>query len=207
MYELTVSNFNTDIHHRRTIRLKGYDYSNPGWYFITVNLDNIRCMLACWDAGTLRLLPAGEAVQTYWLAIPLHYLNVILDEYVIMPDHLHGIIRITEKYRPCKDLSCKDVQLNVPAPLQSSNSPPNPYFAQLSPSGCSISVIIRNFKATVKRWCNQNGFPQFKWQSRFYDHIIRNEEELTRIRWYIRRNPAAKTEKYPGLEGRSIHLS
>ena len=107
-----MSYFNPEIHHRKSIRLKGYDYSQPGPYFVTVNLGNIRCMLAGWRNGTLDLTPVGEIVKKYWLEIPKHYPGVEMDEYVVMPDHVHGVMIILDNSTISS--GCKGVQLNAP---------------------------------------------------------------------------------------------
>jgi len=201
-----MSNYNPEIHHRKSVRLKGYDYSKSGYYFVTINLDNVRCMLAVWNTGVLTLTPIGEIIRKYWNEIPLHYPNASMDEFVIMPDHLHGIIGINDSsHGSC---SCKGVQLNAPTnnkPQKTDNTTgnvkqPNPYFAAITPAGRSLSVIIRNFKATVKHWCNEHGYPQFKWQRNFHEHIIRNDEELKLIRYYIQNNPAALQQEFPALK-------
>lgn len=223
-----MSYFNPEIHHRKSIRLKGFDYSQSGSYFVTINLGNIRCMLAGWKNALLNLSAVGAIVNKYWQEIPLHYPNAEMDEYIIMPDHLHGVISIdghvgvSTGYNPVS--ICKGVQLNAPtgttkneSHISQSNVPAatvttaivttttdtakqtDPYFASLSPSGGTLSVIIRNYKASVTRWCKTNGYPQFKWQRNFHEHIIRNDEELQRIRRYIRNNPEALLKEFPGL--------
>jgi putative transposase len=185
---------------------------------VTVCLDNIRCMLAVASSGQtigvghgqplhrhdeplpqkhprqLRLMPIGEIAKKYWMEIPNHYPNVVVDEFVIMPDHMHGILRIGDEGRNCRGVQfsngdtpdCTGVQLNAPT----DKNPRAQHFSELSPAGGSLSVIIRNYKSIVKRWCNENGFPQFKWQRSFFDHIIRDEQSLFQIRQYIRNNPS-----------------
>ncbi len=86
--------FNPEKHHRRSIRLKGYDYSQPGAYFITICTKNRKCLFGNIINGKMILNDAGHIAQNCWLEIPNHYSNVILDEFVIMPNHIHGIIII-----------------------------------------------------------------------------------------------------------------
>ena len=115
----------------------------------------------------------GKKVDLFWNAIPDHHKGVDLDEYVIMPNHLHGIIIIHGN----RDVFRRDVPLNVSR------------FSAISPKKGSLSVIVRTFKGAVRRWALSNGHPEFEWQERFYDHIIRNDRDLHRIRIYIANNP------------------
>lgn len=98
------SNFNPDFHHRRSVRLPGYDYSRPGHYYVTICLRDIRCMLAVVHRGSgphaspsLRLTRLGEVADRYWREIPLHFPHVVPDDYVIMPDHMHGILHLCRR--------------------------------------------------------------------------------------------------------------
>jgi putative transposase len=123
-------------------------------------------------------MPIGEIAKKYWTEIPDHYPNVTLDEFVIMPDHLHGILQIC-------DVAAKNsvgVRHGEPLPTRRNE------YQHVIPK--SLGIIINHFKSAVTRWCNENGFPQFKWQRSFYDHIIRDEQSLFQIRQYIRDNPA-----------------
>jgi putative transposase len=205
--------FSPEIHQRKSTRLTGYDYSAPGFYFITICLENIRCVLAGWDKGNLINSDVGETAKKYWMEIPVHYPNALIDAFVIMPDHLHGILHICEATGD-QSATCRGVLLNAPAPDTSRNSnstmqptstgcnqhPQSGYFSEISSMGGTRSVIIRNYKSAVRNWCNKNGFPQFRWQRGFYDRIIRDESGLEKIRWYIHNNSAALQEQYPGLK-------
>ena len=106
-----MARFNPEVHHRKSFRLSGHDYSSPGHYFVTICLDNIRCMLAIASfvngrdpvgvrhgeplrqkcPRQLQLTPVGNVAKEYWLKIPHHYPNVALDEFVVMPDHVHEL--------------------------------------------------------------------------------------------------------------------
>jgi len=101
----------------------------------------------------------GKIVEQCWVDIPKHFHNSELDYYVIMPNHLHGIIIINPSVE-------------------------TPYMASLP-----LGQIVSKYKAAVKRWANKNGYNSFCWQPRFYDRIIRNEKELYNIRKYIQQNP------------------
>jgi REP element-mobilizing transposase RayT len=116
----------------------------------------------------------GKIANNFWIYIPNHNELIELDYFVVMPNHLHGIIILNENGR-------RDVACNV--------STSGNYFSEISPKKNSVSSIIRSYKSGVSRWAHKNGFKKFQWQSRFYDRIIRNEKELYFIRRYIELNP------------------
>ena len=86
--------YNPEIHHRRSIRLKRYDYSQAGAYFVTVCVKDHACLFGDVEQDEMNLNNAGNMVKTWWLSIPDKYKHVELDEYMIMPNHFHGIIKI-----------------------------------------------------------------------------------------------------------------
>jgi REP element-mobilizing transposase RayT len=205
------------------------------------------------ENGRMILSGIGKIAGEYWAAIPLRFQNVVLDEWVVMPDHIHGIIIIKIKenlgweqnlgekessgidssgnssgnssgkessgidssgnssgnssgkessgidssgnssgnvprHVPTTDIQFQDIQSNEIS-LSDIHSP------RVLSSGIhpliknSLSSIINHYKGDVKKWCNRNGFPHFKWQSRFNDRIIRNDLEFFRIQQYIKDNP------------------
>ena len=89
--------YNPEKHHRRSIRLKGYDYSQPGWYFVTVVTYDRQNLFGHIENGKMILNDGGKIARKCWLEIPHHYPNVNLDEFVVMPNHVHGIIVIVKK--------------------------------------------------------------------------------------------------------------
>jgi REP element-mobilizing transposase RayT len=115
------------------------------------------CIFGEIDDDEMRLSQAGTIAEQCWEEIPKHFSNVELDEFVVMPNHIHGIIIINET-DDIKINYSRDVQLNVPT--------------RLSPKRGSLSVIIRTCKAAVTTECRRNGHNEFRWQSRFYEHII-----------------------------------
>jgi REP element-mobilizing transposase RayT len=175
--------YDPEIHHRRSLRLRSWDYTWPWWYFVTIVVENRQCLFGAITDDHVELSELGRTAQEYWRQIPQHNVDVELDNHVIMPNHMHGIIILN-------DSSCGDVQLNVPTEnTQRFFRTRSEAMAALSPRKQSLSVIIRTFKAAVTTWARRNGFQDFAWQSRFYDHIIRNEADLDRIRTYIANNP------------------
>ncbi len=144
----------------------------------------------------LILSPIGEIIRHFWQAIPDRFPGVGLDEWVIMPDHVHGLIQLGNGLEPRGLLTL--LGDNVP----SGQNVPRRGFTEIEPTSgiqplkpSSLSSIINHFKGNVKRWCNQNGYEEFVWQPRFYEHIVRHDQDLTRIREYIRQNPARYLKK------------
>lgn len=168
-----MNKYNPDKHHRRSIRLKGYDYSQAGAYFVTICTKNRQCLFGNVVNGEMIFNDAGQIARKCWLEIPDHYPNAILDEFVIMPNHIHGIIII-------------NVGANNNSPLQNHSAVQSSPFQ--SPSK-TIGSIIRGFKIGVTKWFRQNTDVYDVWQRNYYEHIIRNDDELNTIRQYIIDNP------------------
>lgn len=156
-------------------RLQGYDYGSPGAYFVTINTKTRMHWFGDVADGGMNRNDVGNIVQKCWLAIPTHHLNVELDEFVVMPDHVHGIITITKQFE-------RDVARNV--------SPQHHKYQQIpSPQSGSLPTIVRSFKSAVSNEIHRTGRANFAWQPRYYDHIVRDEDDLNRIREYIINNP------------------
>lgn len=172
------------VRNRRSVRLRGYDYSRAGAYFITICAQNRRCLFGSITEGAMVLNDAGRAVADCWLQIPDHFAHVELDEYVVMPNHIHGIVIIVgaNNYSP--------LQSNHDSPVQSNDYSPLPANAS-HPTGTArtIGSMVRGFKIGVTQWYRQRSVPSKIWQRNYWDHIIRNESELIRIRRYILDNP------------------
>jgi len=164
--------FEPQKRHRRSIRLHGYDYTQVGAYFVTVVTKNRACLFGEVVDGGVRLSSFGEITCACWRAIPEHFSNVMPDEFVVMPNHLHGIIFINVGARHA-----------VPLPGLSKR------FGK--PLAGSLPIIVGSFKAAVTKQINQlrlnTGAPV--WQRNYYEHIVRSENELIRIREYIANNP------------------
>lgn len=169
-----------------TVRLRGWDYSSAGWYVVTICTRNRQMFFGAVENGVVRLSPIGEIARDYWVQIPQHTTaNVAIDTFVVMPNHIHGIVVILEP--PNTDVETLHCNVSTsPAPPR---APDNP-MAHTSPRAGSLGAIIRSYKSAVSYWCNHNGYTGFGWQARFYDRIIHNERDLQIVRHYIARNPA-----------------
>jgi len=167
-------------HHRCSIRLKGYDYTQPGAYFVTLVAWGRACLFGEIDGETMRLNPVGEVVQHAWLRLP-SFFPIRLDAYVVMPNHFHGIICMGEASAAWA-LPGKQI-----IPADASPQPP--------PKGTepgSLGAIIQNFKSTSTRRANQiNASPGLPlWQRNYFERVIRDEAEMGRIIAYIHANPS-----------------
>ncbi len=173
--------FNPDIHHRRSVRLGDYDYSGAGVYFVTVCVAGRECLFGELAGGAVRLSDAGLAVTDCWLSIPHHFPQADLDEYIVMPNHVHGIIVVDGRGTACRAQTAESFGRPVTG---------------------SLATIIRSFKsAATKRINTQRDNPGVPvWQRSYYEHVIRDDRELAGIRQYIFDNPARweTDENHPG---------
>ena len=162
-------------HHRRSIRLKGYDYSKNGAYFVTICSHNHECIFGRISNGKMRLNSYGEIVQKCWDDLPNHYLNIKLDVFVIMPDHVHGIIFVE----------------NDPDYYAGAGFKPAPTRGSKLTKIHGLPEVVRAFKTFSSRRINEhrNTLGLRVWQRSFIDRVIRNENELARRREYIMNNP------------------
>jgi REP element-mobilizing transposase RayT len=179
--------------HRRSVRLKGYDYTQAGAYFITVCTHRWNCLLATIADEETVLSRYGEIVQKCWDEIPSHFAHAELDTFVIMPNHLHGIVVLTDRstshtggtvgvqHADGLPLDNVGAQHAVPSTTHS--------FHRLPPG--SLPAIIRSFKsASTKRINDWRGTRASSvWQRNYHEHVIRNDSELDRIREYVATNP------------------
>ena len=165
--------YDPERHHRRSIRLKGYDYTQPGAYFVTICTYDRRCLFGRIVDGAMRLNLFGKIVRDEWFKTSQVRQNVVLypHEFVVMPNHIHGIIRIVGNLVGAQRRCAPTCRINV------------------TPG--SLGAIVRAFKSATTRRINQirNTLGQPVWQRDYYEHIIRNEDELDRIRGYIVDNP------------------
>lgn len=178
---------------RRSIRLKGYDYSTEGSYFVTLVVRNREQALGDIQKGKMRLSGVGSIVNQCWLELPEAFPDISLDIYQIMPDHFHGIVVLWENH--CGDLINQIATTNqmatnqIPTGLDAARFGPVVHWQLMKNSRQTLGKIVRHFKAKAAKRIHDAGFTGFQWQSRFHDRIIRDPDELARIRNYIRNNP------------------
>jgi REP element-mobilizing transposase RayT len=210
-----MNNYNPDIHHRRSIRLKGYDYSQEGLYFITICLQDRKCLFGeivgveniqphnfkPENFQTLHFQPrdfqprqkmilndTGKIAVQCWLDIPKHFPNVVLHEYIVMPNHVHGIIELIKSVSP--NVGAENI-----LPLH--HQPRQNEYQKIIPH--SIGSIVRGYKTGVTKWFRNNSVGavgvqnieprQHIWQRNYYEQIIRNQQSYSRITDYIIKNP------------------
>ena len=176
--------YDPNRHHRRSIRLKGYDYSQAGAYFITLCTQDRACLFGKVVNGEMRLNDAGRMVLAEWNRLPERFPHLVLDAFVVMPNHVHGILVITDPAPTAGATLGATVGATVGATLV------------VAPTAPTVGNIIGAFKSRVTveyiRGVKTSGWPPFRgrlWQRNYYEHIIRNERALNAIRQYIMENP------------------
>jgi REP element-mobilizing transposase RayT len=175
--------YNPDIHHRKSIRFKGYDYTQAGAYYITICTYQRQCLFGEIVAGVMHLNLISETLQNCWHRLPQHFPFIELDAFVIMPNHLHGIILITD------DKTTNKNQLFKQPIVQSVSSAQIPTLPKGTESG-SLAALVQNFKSIVTRKINRltRNYGTI-WQQGYHEEIIRDERAYNNIRKYIVENP------------------
>ena len=151
-------------HHRRSIRLPGYDYSQPGWYFITACATRKRPVFGLLDGTGVTLNICGAFVRDAWLALPKRFAHVATGDYIVMPDHFHGLLQLLPRdadAEPCE------------------------------PLGKIVAYFEYNTTSAINSWrAERHGAaPAQVWQRNFYEHIVRDEQEHEAFRFYMAENP------------------
>ena len=169
---------------RRSLRLPGYDYRRNGFYFVTICVDDREPRLGRIVDGRVEWTEAGRMVDAHWRSLPDRFANVALHAYVVMPDHVHGILKMVgAPLVGAPDGTVTDIGAATRAAPTSSDQPP-------------LGDVIGAFKSLTTnayiRGVRHHGWPPFDrrlWQRNYYERVIRNEAELAQIRAYIRANP------------------
>jgi putative transposase len=183
--------YNPEKHHRRSIRLKDYDYSQAGAYYVTICCNQRRFLLGEIINGVMQLNLIGQTVEASWNSLPRHFSFIELDAFIVMPNHVHGIIVITENCRgeafgqTINETNKKSLNPNA-SPSTDANQPIIPCGTK---SG-SLGAIIQNFKSVATR--RVNSLTRNKgtiWQRDYYEEIIRDEKAYENLRRYILENP------------------
>ena len=153
-----------------------WDYTLPGWYFVTICTQRKKPYFGRVENATVNLSSVGKYVDACWKEVPQHHLHVDIDEFVVMPNHMHAIViiggperlpemRKREKFKRIAELD------------------------NVRPKANSLGAIVGSFKSVITRWCGAQNM-EFNWQPRFHDRIIRGKNSLKAIRQYIKDNPA-----------------
>jgi putative transposase len=154
---------NQNRRQRRSVRLRGWNYASAGLYSVTICVHAKECVFGEVERGEVRLSEVGRIAEVCLLAIPEHHARAVLDAYVVMPNHIHAIIGL-----------CGE------APERS-----DPF----RPGSASLPVVVGSFKAAATRLVRRQGYPEFRWQRGYHEHVIRSERALRAIRQYIEENP------------------
>jgi putative transposase len=174
--------FDPDRHHRRSIRLAGFDYAAGGAYFVTICVRDRQCLFGEVIADGAQLNACGRCIVDAWQGLGARFASVALDEFVVMPNHVHGVIFL--------DRSKQEAGAASSAPTKSIVDPGAANVA--SKIAATLGDVIRAFKSisaiAVNRIRSTNGQPL--WQRNYFERVIRDADELARIRQYIADNPA-----------------
>lgn len=189
---------NTSPPNRRSLRLREYDYRTTGVYFVTVCTKDRLSLFGEIDRGNMVFNEFGDIVAVCWFDLPHHFPNLQLDYFTVMPNHIHGLIEISDEF------SKNPVGAQHAAPVPS--VPAHPVTRNVQPG--SLAAIVRSFKSASSRQINLlSGTPGSAiWQRNYYEHVVRDESELQRIREYIDNNAArwAEDEENPSAM-RPVH--
>ena len=202
-------------HHRRSIRWFAYDYAQAGAYFVTICTHRQQCLFGRVVDDAMELNAAGQAVASCWRGIPTHYPDVVLDAFVVMPNHVHGILMISRDFgadvganndspvpgaaddvpaRAWDRIGANDYSpLPTDEPAARDDVRANDYSpvpGRARGTSRTVGAIVRGFKIGVTKWMRQNTDVRDVWQRNYYEHVIRSERQLSRIRRYIEANPA-----------------
>ena len=180
-----IMSYHPEEDHRRSIRLLGYDYSQPGAYFVTICTQGRVCLFGEVVDEDVRLSRFGLIVADCWENFSDHFASVDPDKFLVMPNHIHGVLNIVQNRR---GTACRAPTVRAQLFGQSRRH--------------SLPTIIRSFKSAVTQRVNQSrGTPETTvWQRDYYEHVIRGARELETIRQYIVDNPAkwAEDPENPG---------
>jgi REP element-mobilizing transposase RayT len=186
--------YNPHLHNRNTIRLQGYNYAQHGAYFITICTHNKEPVFGEIKSGIMIPSHLGEIAYNQWLQLPQRFTNINLGAFVIMPNHIHGII-IIEEMDPSRRGEAGDNKHSIKPKITLSPASPTLPNEDSLPHGTipgSISAIIQNYKSSTSRKINMLLRTKNKttWQRNYYEHIIRDDNDYDRIVEYIENNPS-----------------
>jgi len=171
-------------------RKSDWDYGLNAFYFITICTKNRVCFFGDVREGGMQLSEIGKLAEKYWLEIPQHFSFTVLHNHIIMPNHVHGIIEIAKRDDVVVVETQNFASLQYPTPPLPSTPPSK---NQFGPQSQNLASIVRGFKIGVTKNARPIN-PEFEWQARYHDHIIRNDTSFQRISHYIINNPSQWTE-------------
>jgi len=181
---------------RRSIRLKGYDYAKEGAYYVTMVAQNRLCLFGDVVNAEMILNDAGEMLQSQWFALPERFPNVEFDEFVVMPNHFHGIVVITDNTRDGENKRARTRRAPTTPTRDSDSVGATLVVAQNDEHDPVLGEIVGAWKSitTDEYICgvhelNWEPFDRKLWQRNYWEHIVRDENDLNRIRKYIINNP------------------
>ncbi len=183
---------------RRTIRLRGYDYSQAGAYFVTICTQNRECFFGDIVNGEMRLNDAGEMVEKWYRELENKFPDIRCDQYIVMPNHFHGVIvNVGADLRVCPGNAPNAYNMGVHETGEHNvGEHKSGEHKSGEHIGSPLRAVVQWFKTMTTneyiRGVKQHGWQRFDrklWQRNYYEHIIRNENELNRIREYIVNNP------------------
>ena len=176
--------FDPQKHHRRSIRLKNYDYSQEGAYYVTIVTWRREFLFGEIVNQEMMLSPYGEIVQKWWEEIPVHFSNVETGAFVIMPNHVHGVIYILDERRGTVSVPHD----NVTQYALGGETPPLRAFDGIPTLGQIVAYFKYQSTKEMNKVENTGTVTKF-WQRNYYEHIIRNEKDLQNKTDYIEANP------------------
>jgi putative transposase len=177
----------TELPRRKSTHLRDYDYANPGYYFVTICTRDKRCLFGDVVDGVMRLSDTGVVVDARWRAIPNHFATVVLDQYVVMPNHVHGIVQLLSV-----GSGFQEGAMNRAPTVPTRHDAPGVGAQFIAPSYTppTLGEIVRSFKARCTVALRVALAPASPiWQRNYHDHIIRSDTSLQAIREYIINNP------------------
>lgn len=177
--------FDRHKHHRRSIRLRGYDYTSAGAYFVTICTYGRECLFGDVDDAAVRLNPYGLVAREEWLRSAARRPEIELDAFVVMPNHVHGIVIIMDDAVGAQRVGARRVWAER---VGAEHVPPLPAFYR--PPG-SLGSFVAGFKMAVTKRINllRGTLGARAWQRNYYERIIRNDDEAAHVRAYVYDNP------------------
>jgi putative transposase len=176
-------------HRRRSIRLKDYDYSQSGLYFITICSQDRRCLFGEIADGVMILNDAGQMIREQWSILPNRFNSIELHEFIVMPNHFHGIVELVSEQTvgaPLVGALVERHQMGQPQGIAPTAPEINPTIGDVI--GAFKSLTTNEYIAGVKQK-NWSPFNKKLWQRNYYEHIIRSEQSYLEIAEYIQNNP------------------